>query len=115
MLFLLGYPSALLDGAPVNVPPVANFTWSAGGLSVAFQDDSIDTDGTIASWAWDFGDAGTSTSQNPLHTYAGPGTYSVELTVTDNGGLTHDITKSVTVANPTVGGAKQKRRRRIAA
>jgi len=38
-------------------------------------------------WLWDFGDDTTSTEQNPSHTYSNPGEYSVQLTVTDNNGL----------------------------
>lgn len=38
------------------------------------------------SWAWDFGDSGTSTSQNPTHEYANAGTYTVTLTATNVGG-----------------------------
>jgi PKD repeat protein len=61
---------------------------------------SNDPDGTIASYAWDFGDSSTSSSQNPNHTYAAGGTYSVTLTVTDNEGATGSVTHSVTVTAP---------------
>lgn len=99
------------DAVASNVPPVAQFAYAPSGLTVAFQDQSTDSDGTIASWSWTFGDATSSTSQNPLKTYAAPGTYSVQLTVTDNGGATHNVTKSVTVSNPVVGSFWQRRRR----
>ncbi|MCX6654140.1 MAG: PKD domain-containing protein, partial [Candidatus Bathyarchaeota archaeon] len=58
-------------------------------------------DGTIASWAWTFGDTGTSTSQSPSHTYAAAGTYTVRLTVTDDDGATNYVEHSVTVSAPT--------------
>jgi PKD repeat protein len=77
--------------------PVADFTFSANLLAVTFTDQSTDPDGTIVSWAWDFGDTGSSTLQNPSHTFAAKGTYSVTLTVTDNDGATDYITKNVTV------------------
>ncbi|HEU4662928.1 MAG TPA: PKD domain-containing protein [Dokdonella sp.] len=80
-----------------NVPPVANFTFSTSGLTASFTDSSTDSDGTIASRAWTFGDGGTSTATSPSHTYASAGTYSVALTVTDNGGATNTKTSSVTV------------------
>ncbi len=48
-------------------------------VAVQFTDESV---GTITGWAWDFGDDGTSTVQNPSHTYATAGTYTVSLTVT---------------------------------
>ncbi len=86
-----------------NTPPVANFSFVATQLSVQFTDGSSDSDGTIASWAWDFGDGATASTQNATRNYASAGTYSVKLTVTDNGGATHSVTKSVTV-NTSSGG-----------
>jgi PKD repeat protein len=52
-------------------------------LAVNFTDEST---GEITDWSWDFGDGGTSTAQNPSHTYNSGGTYTVELTVTGPGG-----------------------------
>ncbi len=43
----------------------------------------IQTNRNIVSWSWDFGDAGTSTLQNPSHTYLANGSYTVSLTVSD--------------------------------
>ncbi len=88
-------------GGGGNVPPVANFSDSISNLVVNFTDSSTDSDGTIASRSWNFGDGSTSTATNPSHTYAAAGTYSVSLTVTDNGGATNTKTQSVTV---TAGG-----------
>ncbi len=83
--------------------PVASFTSSVSNLTASFTDTSSDSDGTIASRSWNFGDGGTSTSTNPSHSYAAAGTYSVTLTVTDNGGLSSSISKSVTVTAPSTG------------
>ena len=80
-----------------NNPPVANFSFSTSGLVASFTDTSTDSDGSIASRSWNFGDSTTSTATNPSHTYASSGTYSVTLTVTDNGGASNAVTKSVTV------------------
>ncbi|MEO7433021.1 MAG: pre-peptidase C-terminal domain-containing protein, partial [Dokdonella sp.] len=88
-------------GGTGNVAPIANFGFTTNLLVASFTDSSSDSDGTIASRAWNFGDSGTSTSTSPSHTYAAAGTYSVSLTVTDNGGLTNTKTSSVTV---TAGG-----------
>ena len=77
--------------------PVADFTYSADLLAVTFTDQSYDPDGTIVSWDWDFGDTNSSTQQNPSHTYAAKGTYTVTLTVTDDDGATGFISKDVTV------------------
>jgi PKD repeat protein len=90
---------------PTNRDPTASFTFSTTDLVADFTDTSTDPDGdpTIVSWAWDFADGNTSTSQNPSHTYAAAGTYSVSLTVTDDGGLTSTSTQDVTVTEPPPG------------
>ncbi|WP_426302602.1 PKD domain-containing protein [Arthrobacter sp. R-11] len=86
---------------PPNQPPVAAFTSSATNLSVAFNGTgSSDSDGTIASYAWDFGDGGTATTSTPSHTYAAAGNYQVMLTVTDDDGATGTLTQTVTVTAP---------------
>ena len=82
-----------------NTPPVANFTFTTSGLTASFTDTSTDSNGTIASRAWNFGDGTTSTAANPSKTYAAAGTYTVQLTVTDNGGATNSTSKSVTVSD----------------
>lgn len=84
-----------------NTPPVANFTFTSSGLTASFTDSSTDSDGTIASRSWGFGDATTSTATNPTHTYAAAGTYTVTLTVTDNQGATNTTSRSVTVSGGT--------------
>lgn len=63
--------------------PVANFSILANGLSVAFTDRSSNVP---TSWAWNFGDNQTSTSQNPNHAYALPGEYLVTLVATNTDG-----------------------------
>jgi PKD repeat protein len=52
-------------------------------FTVTFTDAST---GTPTSWAWTFGDTGTSTEQNPTHTYKVPGLYDVSLIATNDGG-----------------------------
>jgi serine protease len=79
--------------------PVANFSFSASGLTVNFTDASTDSDGTIASRSWNFGDGTTSTATSPSKTYASAGSYTVTLTVTDNSGLTNTKTQTVTVTD----------------
>lgn len=86
--------------APTNAAPVANFSFVTSGLTATFTNSSTDSDGSIASSSWNFGDGGTSTTTSPSRTYAAGGTYNVQLTVTDNGGATNSITRSVTVTAP---------------
>jgi len=82
--------SAAIDAA--NQPPTANPNGPYSGMvnaTVAFDGTgSTDTDGTISSYAWSFGDGSTGTGSAPTHTYVAEGTYNVALTVTDDGGLT---------------------------
>jgi len=95
--------AAFRGAPPTNVPPVANFSFTTSNLTATFTDSSTDSDGTIASRSWNFGDGtAVSTATNPSHAYAAAGTYSVALTVTDNGGATHTVTKTVTVTTSTV-------------
>jgi subtilase family serine protease len=86
-------------GGGGNVPPVANFTFTTSGLTANFTDTSTDSDGTITSRSWTFGDGGTSTATNPSHTYAAAGTYTVTLTVIDNGGSQNSHSAPVTVSS----------------
>ncbi len=82
-------PIAEFSGTPITgaAPLAANFTDLSTGM--------------VTSWAWDFGDGGSSTSQNPMHTYAAAGTYTVSLTVTGPGGSDSETkTDYVVVAEP---------------
>ena len=63
---------------------------------------STDSDGTIVTRSWTFGDGGTGTGPTASHTYATAGTYPVTLTVTDDDGATATATTQVTVTAPTV-------------
>jgi len=96
-----------IGGSSGNNPPVANFSDSVSGLTVNFTDSSTDSDGTIASRSWNFGDGTTSTATNPSHTYSAAGTYTVSLTVTDNDGATNTKSQSVTVSSSGGGGSSQ--------
>ncbi|MFK7844285.1 MAG: choice-of-anchor B family protein [Rhodothermales bacterium] len=87
-----------------NATPTADFSFSTTMFMVTFADASTDSDGSIVSWSWDFGDGNTSSAQNPSNTYAAAGTYSVMLTVTDDFGATNATSKSVTISDGTGGG-----------
>ncbi|TDX00410.1 PKD domain-containing protein [Dinghuibacter silviterrae] len=88
---LVVYAGACTDSVtqtfPVTNPPKGNFTASRTTgcslpLSVQFQADSSG----ILTYAWTFGDGGTSTLQNPVHTYTSFGSFTVRLIVTGPGG-----------------------------
>ena len=89
-----------------NQPPVAAFTAAPTPLAVAVNASaSTDPDGTIASYAWDFGDGGTATGVTASRTYAAPGTYTVTLTVTDDQGATDSTVQQVVVPDTPPNGA----------
>ena len=95
--------AAATGAATPNVKPIAQFSSQVSGLSSTFSSSgSSDPDGTIASYAWTFGDGDTSTAANPSHTYDVAGTYGVTLTVTDDDGATTSLTKQVSVSAPPV-------------
>ncbi len=90
--------SVQVTGTAANIPPVAQFTHSCTDLSCIFDGSaSNDPDGTISSYAWNFGDGKTATVPSPSHDYTTPGQFTVSLTVTDNRGATNTATAQVTV------------------
>lgn len=82
-----------------NAVPTASFTATPKEWTADFDASSSTDDGTVASYAWEFGDGTVGTGREPSHTYAADGTYQVKLTVTDDLGATNSVTKPVTVAN----------------
>ncbi|MCB9234611.1 MAG: choice-of-anchor L domain-containing protein [Bacteroidia bacterium] len=86
----------------VNPLPTSSFTYSGVcfGHPTLFTDNSSISSGTITAWDWDFGDANTSTQQNPSYIYSAPGTYSVTLTTTSGNGCNNSFTQSITI-NPS--------------
>lgn len=78
--------------------PVASATPASGmtPLPVSFSSaGSLDPDGYIASFAWNFGDGTTGTGPAPLHTYLIPGDYVAVLTVTDDRGASRSTAVNV--------------------
>jgi PKD repeat protein len=76
-----------------------------GGQPVSFDSSaSNDPDGTIASYAWDFGDGSTHIGASPSHTFAASGSYTVKLTITDSAGLSTIKTHQVQVGSESSGG-----------
>jgi hypothetical protein len=90
---------------PPNQPPTAAFTFLPGSplpaQVVTFDGaGSSDPDGTIATYAWLFGDGAGAADAQPTHTYAAAGDYTVQLTVTDNSGGTGAAAAPITVQSP---------------
>jgi gliding motility-associated-like protein len=91
--------TVLIKPIVVNVKPKAGFISPqicASDLA-AFMDTSHVTPGNIAGWNWNFGDGGTSTTQNPNHSYAGPGNYTATLIAISNNGCRDTIGQSFIV------------------
>lgn len=89
------------DGT-TNNPPTAAFTFTCTDLTCDFDGSgSSDSDGSITSYAWDFGDGTSATGQTVSHTFDADGTYSVTLTVTDDAGDTGSDAQDVSVSSST--------------
>jgi subtilisin len=89
---------------PTNLPPTASFTYACSGLTCSFNaSGSSDPDGSIASYAWNFGDGTTGSGATVSKAYSSGGTRTVTLTVTDNGGASASTSQSVTVSSSSTG------------
>lgn len=85
-----------------NTPPTAVFTVSSSSgqapLQVAFNGtSSFDSDGTIVSYTWNFGDGTTAKGQSASHLYSTAGSFTATLTVTDNQGALHSFNRTISV------------------
>jgi PKD repeat protein len=96
--------STVANAVRVLEAPVANFTYTPNEgnapLTVTFNDTSI---GNVTAWLWDFGDGNTSTEQNPIHTYASAGNYTVSLNASNAYGFNvSTVTDAVRVLEPPI-------------
>ncbi|WP_285657069.1 PKD domain-containing protein, partial [Allomuricauda sp. NBRC 101325] len=89
-----------------SAPPVAVAESDVVGgdlpLEVSFTGSNSTDDVGITSYSWDFGDGGTSTEADPVHTYTAAGSYEASLTVTDGDGQTDSGTLTINVTDPVV-------------
>lgn len=106
--FIIGSPTRTVNAtlvamnAPGNQPPTIAFTYSPSnpgvGLWVEFDASaSFDSDGSISTYAWTFGDGTTGTGKSIWHRFMSAGTFNVQLTATDNGGTSASATEQVNV------------------
>jgi PKD repeat protein len=94
-----------VSGTPGNQAPTAAFSVDCASLECTFTDESTDADGSVTSWAWNFGDpnapeAGSDEQSPPTYTYTFTELTEVTatLTVTDNAGATATATQTFTVS-----------------
>jgi gliding motility-associated-like protein len=97
-------PSVATKTVTINALPVAAFSFTTPDCltqAVTITDQSTTGTGTITTWLWDYGDGTTETKTTNTaftHLYANAGTYSLKLTITNTGGCTAVLTKSLTVS-----------------
>ena len=101
-----GTTGGVSNSPPVNSPPVADA--SAGEPYQGFVDEeltfdgslSFDSDGSIVSWSWNFGDGNIAYGEITTHAYSSIGTYLVTLIVSDNQGATDKYITTATISQP---------------
>ena len=99
-------PTTIYRYVDTGSGPLASFTATpnpaTAGQAVVFNaSGSSDTNGTIVSYAWDFGDSAAGTGVTASHVYASAGTYKVTLTLTDNGSNTATAFRDIVIASPS--------------
>jgi PKD repeat protein len=82
-------PQAVLDAAPTSGTVPLTVDFSAAGSS--------DADGSIVSYAWTFGDGATASGPTASHSYTTAGSYTAQLRVTDDSGLSATRSVAITV------------------
>lgn len=85
-----------------NLAPAAAFQHAPlvpqADEDVLFSDRSVDPEGRIVSWRWEFGDGTGANTSAALHRYADPGEYEVSLTVADHLGAVSTVTRSLRIS-----------------
>lgn len=95
----------LVAGTTTNTPPSAQINGPYFGMQnseINFTSNgSSDSDGTIVSYQWSFGDGSSANLANPVHTYTTAGQYTVSLTVVDDQGSSQTVTTIATIEEDT--------------
>lgn len=99
------WTQGLTNNPTDNIAPQAVVNGSYNGdvnqLIQFSSNGSNDSDGTIESYLWNFGDGNTSTLANPSHSFSSAGDFTVTLKVTDDKGATHSDTTTATITDDT--------------
>jgi hypothetical protein len=90
-------PTAVFTASQPSSDQVTTYAFSSAGTT--------DKDGTVTTFAWDFGDGTSSAAPSPVHVYGATGYYAVKLTVADNNGATASATGTVDIKTPAVSAA----------
>ncbi len=95
--------TAEVGAAPKNVAPAASFTAAVDGRTVSFDGSgSSDSDGSVVSYAWDFGDGVSASGAVVEHTYAADGPFDAVLTVVDDDGAEGTAVQTLSFAGDLV-------------
>lgn len=94
----IGCTYSIISPDSIVIDTIPLIDWSVAtnvicGIDTAYFTDLTVSTRPIVSWFWDFGDGNTSTLQNPAHLYAGPGSYTVTLAVTNSLGCTDTLSR----------------------
>ncbi|MBC7758487.1 MAG: PKD domain-containing protein [Phormidesmis sp. FL-bin-119] len=86
----------------INKTPDALFTVATlrcENQPVQFTDKSVANEGVVIKWTWDFGDGKSSSTQNPVHSYAAPGKFNVKLIVETDKGCASNVLLTEVIIN----------------
>ncbi|MFN8322776.1 MAG: PKD domain-containing protein [Chitinophagales bacterium] len=87
----------------ITTPPVTNFSATPTNTCTGVVQFTDLTTNSPTTWAWNFGDGTTSSTQNPSHIYTASGSYTVTLTTTNAyGSNPKTITNYISVNKPAV-------------
>jgi len=92
---------SIADAIGTNTPPAAKFTYTINGNTVTFDgSSSVDSDGNITEYKWDFGDGTGASGSTASHTFATLTDVRVSLTIKDNNGSVSIVQHPVTSQTP---------------
>lgn len=98
LALFIAFPSCKEDD-PIVEDPIASFQYeisTTNYLEVTFTNFSQNAD----SYAWDFGDGGSSVEADPVYTYAEAGTFTVELTAKNSADVSKTYSQTITITDP---------------